>query len=128
MEEEQGAAEDGEAEEEEQLVEQAKKLNQLIIRKANIRNVSGDSLVSISEVPMQVPRGRYTVDIYENFIKFHGSTFNYKIESKHIDRAFLLPKPDDVHMVFVLSLKQSVRQGNTTYPYILMQFKKDQEQ
>lgn len=81
------------------------KLNQLIIAKANIQNVSGDSIVSINDVPLQVPRGKYTVDIYEQFIKFHGSTFNYKIESKHIEKAFLLPKPDDVHMVFVLSLK-----------------------
>lgn len=79
------------------------------MKKANIRNVSGDSIVTISEVPLQVPRGRYTVDIYENFMKFHGSTFNYKIENKHIEKAFLLPKPDDVHMVFVLALKQSVR-------------------
>ena len=31
-------------------------------------------------------------------------------------------------MVFVLSLKSPLRQGNTSYPYIVMQFKKDFEQ
>jgi len=33
-----------------------------------------------------------------------------------------------VHMVFVLALKSALRQGNTSYPYIVMQFKKDFEQ
>ena len=31
-------------------------------------------------------------------------------------------------MVFVLALKSPLRQGNTSYPYIVMQFKKDFEQ
>ena len=116
--------EDSESAMEEEMA-QAQKVNQMIIEKAELQNISGDSLVTILDVPLQVPRGKYTVDIYDTYIKFHGSTFNYKVESKNIDKAFLLPKPDDLHVVFVLALKQSVRQGNTVYPYILMQFNKD---
>ena len=48
-------------------------------------------------------------DVYQTYIRFHGSTFNYKIDFKNIQRAFLLPKPDDVHMVFVLSLVKPLR-------------------
>ena len=31
-------------------------------------------------------------------------------------------------MVFILALKSPLRQGNTSYPYIVMHFKKDVEQ
>lgn len=41
-------------------------------------------------------RGKYVADIYKNFLRFHGMTFNYRIEFKSIEKAFLLPKPDDV--------------------------------
>eukprot|EP01016_Furgasonia_blochmanni_P021761 TRINITY_DN2392_c0_g1_i12.p1 TRINITY_DN2392_c0_g1~~TRINITY_DN2392_c0_g1_i12.p1 ORF type:complete len:345 (-),score=122.98 TRINITY_DN2392_c0_g1_i12:420-1454(-) len=78
--------------------------------------------------PSYQRRGRYATDLYKNFLRFHGSTFGYKINYKNFKHAFILPRPDDVHMMFVIGLDKPVRQGQTSYPYIIMQFKKDIEE
>lgn len=39
----------------------------------------------------------------------------------------MLPKPDDMHYVFVLGLDPPLRQGQTRYPYLCFQFEKDEE-
>jgi Nucleosome-binding factor SPN, POB3 subunit len=58
----------------------------------------------------------------------HGPTFNHIIQYKNISKAFLLPKPDDMHMVFVLGLDKPLRQGKTTYHYLVMQLRKDTDE
>lgn len=45
---------------------------------------------------------------------------------KDINKAFLLPKPDGVHMIYVISLKSPLRQGQTLHQFIVLEFKKDQ--
>lgn len=61
-------------------------------------------------------------------MRFHGATFNYMIDYKNITRAFLLPIPDETHMAFVFGLEKSIAQGQTAYPYIVMQIKKEFEE
>ena len=39
----------------------------------------------------------------------------------------LLPKPDDVHYLITIGLDPPLRQGQTRYPFLVMQFKKDEE-
>ena len=107
---------------------QAELFNQEIFNKAHMGQFSSECIATFPEIPLVVPRGRYAADLFKDCIRFHGNTFNYRIEFKSIDKAFLLPKPDDVHMIFILALKSPIRQGNTNYPYIVMQFKKDAEE
>ena len=76
---------------------------------------------------MVVPRGRYSIDMYEKFVKLHGSTHDYKILYKDINRAFMLPKTDGIHMMYVLALNTPLRHGNTSHYYIIFQFKKEEE-
>jgi len=94
---------------------------------AQIEENAGDSFVTL-ELPLLVPRGKYVTDLYKDSMRFHGSTYNYTIKYKNIKYAFLLPKPDDIHMYVVLGLDKPLRQGNTTYSYIVMMFKKDLEE
>lgn len=81
--------------------------------------------MTFEEIPLLVPRGKYACDFYEDFLRFHGQTHNYKIDYKNVERAFLLPRPDEVHMYLVISLVKPLRQGNTVYPYLVIQIKKD---
>jgi structure-specific recognition protein 1 len=39
----------------------------------------------------------------------------------------MLPKPDELHMLLVLGLDPPLRQGQTRYPFIVSQLKKDEE-
>lgn len=106
----------------------AETLNELFLSKANLTQKAGDSIVSFNDLPFIVPRGKYSCDLSINSLRMHGPTFNHIILYKNISKAFLLPKPDDVHMLFVLGLDKPVRQGNTSYYYLVMQIKKDTEE
>ncbi|CAI2371605.1 unnamed protein product [Moneuplotes crassus] len=98
-----------------------------IIKKAGIGEFSGDIITSIPECPMLIPRGKYSLEIYETFVKFHGRTHDYKILFKDINRSFLLPKPDSYHLIYIIALNNPIRQGQTTHNYLAMQIQKDSE-
>lgn len=39
----------------------------------------------------------------------------------------ILPKPDDLHTLICIGLDPPLRQGQTRYPFLVMQFKRDEE-
>lgn len=71
--------------------------------------------------------GRYEVEMFDKFLRMHGKTYDYKIAYRNVKSLFLLPKPDEVHALFVVGLDPPVRQGQTRYPYLVMQFLRDEE-
>ncbi|AQZ15642.1 POB3 (YML069W) [Zygosaccharomyces parabailii] len=95
--------------------------------KADIGEVSGDSIVSFQDVFFATPRGRYDIDIYKNSIRLRGKTYEYKLQHRQIQRIVSLPKADDIHHLVVLSIEPPLRQGQTTYPFLVLQFQKDEE-
>lgn len=86
-----------------------------------------ESITSFQEVPFLVPRGRYEVDMYSSSIRLRGKSYDYKIPYTHLLKIFALPKPDDMHIYVILSLDPPLRQGQTRYPFLVIQFPKDQE-
>jgi structure-specific recognition protein 1 len=84
-------------------------LNEKIIKIAGIGEFAGDVIASLADLPMIIPRGKYSFDLFSTFAKLHGRTNDYKILYKDILKGFLLPKPDGVHMVYVLHLKNPLR-------------------
>jgi len=57
----------------------------------------------------------------------HGKTYDYKIKYTSIVRLFQLPKPDRQHMFFVISLEPPIRQGHTSYPHLVLQFREEEK-
>lgn len=57
-----------------------------------------------------------------------GQKYDYKIKYDDINRLFLLPKPDDVHMAFVVALDKPIRQGQQRYQYLVLQTSKDPDE
>ena len=94
----------GESSDEEVEMTAAKLFNDKIHKKANIGEYAGESVCSIQDLPMLIPRGKYTLDFFSNFAKLHGKTHDYKIMYKDISRIFMLQKPDGVHLVYLLHL------------------------
>ncbi len=70
--------------------------------KAEIGQVAGDVILSFEEVLVLTPRGRYDVDMFPEFLRLRGKTYDYKILYTSISRLFLLPK-DDQHVLFIVS-------------------------
>jgi structure-specific recognition protein 1 len=52
--------------------------------------------------------------MYQDFLRLRGKTYDYKILYSNIIKLFLLLKPDDVHVLFVVSCKRE-RQGNQAH-------------
>jgi hypothetical protein len=77
-------------------------INEAIKKKSKMEVNMGDLLVTLPDLPLAVPRGKYTADLYRDTskskgeLKLHGSTFSYKVNFKNIVKAFLLPQSDDV--------------------------------
>jgi structure-specific recognition protein 1 len=70
--------------------------------KAEIGQVTGDLVLSFEEVLVLTPRGRYDVDMFLDFLRLRGKTYDYKILYSSISRLFLLPK-DDQQVLFIVS-------------------------
>jgi structure-specific recognition protein 1 len=72
-------------------------------------------------------RGRFDIDMYEASFRLRGKTYDYKIQYSSLKKFFLLPKNDDMHTLIVLGLDPPLRQGQTRYPFLVMQLKLDEE-
>ncbi|KAA1077388.1 FACT complex subunit [Puccinia graminis f. sp. tritici] len=105
----------------------AQALHDLIMEKAEIGRVQGEGIVTFPDVLCTTPRGRYDLDMHADFLRLRGKTYDYKVLYSSIQKLFLLPKPDDIHFLFVVQLDPPIRQGQTRYPFLVMQFAKDEE-
>ena len=81
----------------------AQAFHDAIKEKAEIGQVTGDLVLSFEEVLVLTPRGRYDVDMFPEFLRLRGKTYDYKILYTSISKLFLLPK-DDQHVLFIVSL------------------------
>ncbi|KAF2438796.1 SSrecog-domain-containing protein [Karstenula rhodostoma CBS 690.94] len=116
--------EDGEQGEEQNA---ANLFYETLIEKAEIGEVAGDTFATFLEILHLTPRGRFDIDMYENSFRLRGKTYDYKIQFDAIKKFMLLPKPDDMHSLIVIGLDPPLRQGQTRYPFLVMQFKRDEE-
>ncbi|KAJ1958454.1 FACT complex subunit [Dipsacomyces acuminosporus] len=127
-EEEEGASDkDGEDEQGDEEVSAASVFHETIKERADLGQVSGDSIVQFPEILCLTPRGRYTIDLFANFLRLRGKTYDYKIPYDNVHRLFLVSKPDELHMMFIVGLNPPIRQGQTRYPYLVLQFVRDEE-
>jgi structure-specific recognition protein 1 len=101
-------------------------LKEHIMKYANV-GTYGDAIVHLPEMPMITPRGKFDLYFLKNMMKIHGPSHDYKLSYKNIFKALLLPKPDGVHFAFVLGLTNPLRQGNTSYPFLVFQLKTPNE-
>lgn len=140
--------ENGEEEEEEFEEQNAANLfYETLMDKAEIGDVAGDTFATFLDILHLTPRyvllflfnvtfaagranqcrGRFDIDMYEASFRLRGKTYDYKIQYGSIKKFFLLPKNDDTHTLIVLGLDPPLRQGQTRYPFLVMQLKLDEE-
>ena len=98
-----------------------------LMEKADIGDVAGDTFATFQDVLHLTPRGRFDIDLYETSFRLRGKTYDYKIQYESVKKFFLLPKPDDLHTLITIGLEPPLRQGQTRYPFVVMQFKRDEE-
>ncbi|KAF2000677.1 SSrecog-domain-containing protein [Amniculicola lignicola CBS 123094] len=123
--------EDGEgASDGEEVVEEhnaAQLFYETLMDKAEIGEVAGDTFATFLDILHLTPRGRFDIDMYEKSFRLRGKTYDYKIQYEAVKKFMVLPKPDETHILITLGLDPPLRQGQTRYPFLVMQFKRDEE-
>ncbi|KZO96000.1 SSrecog-domain-containing protein [Calocera viscosa TUFC12733] len=117
---------DGAEKEKEEEISAAQAFHELVKKKAEIGQVMGEYIVEFNDVLLLTPRrGRYDLDVFPTFLRLRGKTYDYKILHTSVTRLFLLPKPDEIHIQLVIGLDPPIHQGQTRYPYLVMQFTRE---
>ncbi|KAH7349491.1 FACT complex subunit pob-3 [Plectosphaerella cucumerina] len=98
-----------------------------LMEKAEIGETAGDAIAQFLDCLHLTPRGRFDIDMYDASFRLRGKTYDYKIQYEAIKKFMVLPKPDDAHVMICIGLDPPLRQGQTRYPFVVMQFKKDEE-
>ncbi|CAB3402660.1 unnamed protein product [Caenorhabditis bovis] len=98
-----------------------------VLEFAGLETETGQAIATLQEILCTTPRGRYDIKIYPNHLSLHGKTYDYKIPIKTITRLFLVPHKDGRHVYFVISLNPPIRQGQTRYSYLVLEFIKDED-
>lgn len=122
-----GAADDENEKKKEKTKTKAELFVDELKSKADITQVVGKVIVSFGEVLFLTPRGRYDIDMYDNFLRLRGKTYDYKLQYTQIQRIFSLPKLDGMHHLLVLQVNPPLRQGQTKYSYLTLQFDEQEE-
>src|ERR1700744_70496 len=107
---EESGEENGEKEEADEEQNAAQLFYDRIIEKAQIGECSGDQLATFQEVLHLTPRGRFDIQLYENFVRLVGKTYDQKISHDRIKKFFLLPKPDEIHQLITIGLDPPLTQ------------------
>lgn len=92
---------ENENENDEDEISAAQAFHETIKERANIGQITGNMILSFEEVLVLTPRGRYDMDMFPDFLRLRGKTYDYKIVFTTISRLFLLPK-DDQHVLFIV--------------------------
>ncbi len=90
--------------------------------------VTRSNYVSAHAVSYSEAGGILTMFLDDRFFRMRGQKYDYKIKYDDISRLFLLPKPDDVHMAFVIALDKPIRQGQQRYQHLVLQTSKDPDE
>jgi structure-specific recognition protein 1 len=65
--------------------------------------------------------------MFSTFLRLRGKTYDYKINYDQVVKLFLLPKPDETHVMFVVGVDPPLRQGQTRYGFIVVQFTREED-
>ncbi|SOV83234.1 FACT complex subunit SSRP1, putative [Plasmodium sp. gorilla clade G3] len=98
-----------------------------LLEKVNIGDTKSESIASLSNIPLLVPRGRYDIEMYSSTFKLHGKSYDFNIQYTNINKMILVPKSNSNQYVLIFSLSNKMKQGQTEYPFILIQLNNDDD-
>lgn len=102
-----GEEEEEDYDEEGNPISAAEAFHNAITTMAEIKEQAGDAIVTLPDVSVPTPRGRYDIELHADHLRLHGKTYDYKIPYKHIHRMFLLPKPDATFQQLIVRIPWS---------------------
>ncbi len=101
----------------------AEEFHTSVINFANIGAVKGAMICQFDNTigTFMTPRGRFALEMYGSFVRMRGPKYDYRIQYSDMNRFYLLEKPDERYMAFIISLDKPIRQGQQRYQHLVMQ-------
>eukprot|EP01068_Selenidium_serpulae_P001614 Selendium_serpulae@DN1760_c0_g1_i1.p1 len=103
-------------------VEPLEVLKDDLVLKSGVGAVGTDSVCHLPDIHALVPRGRYDMHLQKTSLQLHGRSTKFNILYNAIVKMYLLPRPNSPHLAFVLHLDMALRQGQTAYKSVVIQF------
>ncbi|CXI88646.1 FACT complex subunit SSRP1, putative [Plasmodium berghei] len=98
-----------------------------LLEKVNIGDSKSECIASLSNIPLLVPRGRYEIEMYSKTFKLHGKSYDFTVQYSNINKMLLVPKTNSNQYILIFSLNNKIKQGQTEYPFILIQLSNDDD-
>ena len=108
------------------------RLQQQILSRAGLTDNNGNMIAEIDSRlgKFMTPRGRYTMEFYDNYMHMSGNNYTYKIlqvdmhdvhrRYKTISCVYMFEQMDPLHKALVFCLTKPLRQGQQTYPHLVL--------
>lgn len=68
--------------------------NDALLKSAGLTNAIGEIITAIADISLQVPRGKYNLDFYRTYVRFHGRSNDFKLQYKDILDLIKLPRQE----------------------------------
>ncbi|KAH9259166.1 hypothetical protein BASA81_002786 [Batrachochytrium salamandrivorans] len=66
------------------------------------------------------PKGRYNLDLYRDFFRMRGKTYDFKIPYSHLVNIHLLDHPEQDAKFLMMTLNQAIRHGHQNVSHLVM--------
>lgn len=66
------------------------------------------------------PKGRYDLDLYRDFFRMRGKTYDFKIPYAHLVNIHLLDHPEQDAKFLMMTLNQAIRHGHQNVSHLVM--------
>eukprot|EP00968_Pinguiococcus_pyrenoidosus_P005129 scaffold331_cov243-Pinguiococcus_pyrenoidosus.AAC.10 len=106
----------------------AQEMQKLAVEAAGLSNTGGSAICGFDGCSFLVPRGNYSVHMFDTFVRMNGPKYDYRIKFEDINRLYMLEKPDGFRMVVVISLTRGIRQGQQRYQNLVLETNKDEDE
>lgn len=82
-------------------------------------NSQGEIIATLNEINLTVPRGKYTMDLYGSYVRFHGRQ-HFRLKYKDIDQLIKLPQVERDLTVVMIALSKHLTFGRTMHHFLLI--------
>jgi len=85
-----------------------------------MRKRGGQSIADLGDFKFFIPSARYELQIFREYLRLHGRSFDHNVKFKQIDNIFLVETPR-LESYFIFGLIAPLRQGSTSFQHIVLQ-------
>lgn len=103
------------------------KFQNMLTEMAGFDVEEGDAIATLEMVSFRTPRGKFKLDFYPDQLRLKSDLLKNSIKYDAIKKCFLFQQPHGKTAI-VISVDPPIRQGQTTYNFLLCEFDQDQEE